>query len=100
MKPVSLEEYERDALRTYPYELMVFERRNWAAMKLVEEVAEFVALVNEAHHQSGKYDKERLKEELGDVLWALTINLLEYGFTLEELLTTNLTKRRQRFPLD
>lgn len=98
MKPVSLDEYQRDALRTYPYELMLSERRDWAAMKLVEEAAEFMALVNKAHYQGGKYDKQRLKEELGDVLWALTINLLEYDFSLEELLEDNLAKRNTRYP--
>ena len=98
MKMVSLEEYQRDALRTYPYELMVSERRDFAAMKLVEESAEFMAIVSKAHYQGGKYDKERLKEELGDVLWALTINLLEYGFSLDELLASNLAKRANRFP--
>jgi len=98
MRVVSLEEYQRDALRTYPYELMVSERRNFAAMKLAEESAEFMALVNKVHHQGGNYDKERLKEELGDVLWALTINLLEYGFSLDELLASNFAKRTDRYP--
>lgn len=98
MRVVSLEEYQRDALRTYPYELMAFERRDFAAMKLVEEAAEFMALVNKAHYQGGKYDKQRLKEELGDVLWALTVNLLEYGFSLDELVASNLAKRKSRYP--
>lgn len=96
--PISLDDYRRDAMRTYPYELARNERRDYAAMKLVEEAAEVVALVNKAQYQNESYTREEMRDELGDVLWALTVNATEHGLTLEEIMLANMAKRSVRYP--
>lgn len=95
---LTLDDYRRDALRTYPYELARNERRDYAAMKLGEEAAEFMALVNKSHYQGEPCTREQIRDELGDVLWALMVNLTEHGLTLEEIMLANIAKRRVRYP--
>lgn len=95
---LTLEDYRRDALRTYPYELARNERRDYAAMKLCEEAAEVMAVVNKSQYQGEKYSRERIRDELGDVLWALMVNATEHGLTLEEIMLANIAKRRVRYP--
>lgn len=95
---ISLESYRRDAMRTYPYELARNERRDYAAMKLGEEAAEFMAVVNKSHYQGEPYSRERVRDELGDVLWALMVNATEHSLTLDEIMLANVAKRRIKYP--
>lgn len=95
---VSLDDYRRDAMRTYPYELALNERRDYAAMKLGEEAAEFMAVVNKSHYQGEAYSRERVRDELGDVMWALMVNATEHGLSLDEIMLANMAKRRIKYP--
>ena len=47
--------------------------------------------------QSYKLFPERVKEELGDLLWYLTNASTKYGLTLEDVASYNLTKTRDRW---
>lgn len=95
---ISLAEYRADAMRTFPGELLRQERRDYLAMKLVEEAGEFMSLICKAHYQGEPLDQQRITEELGDVLWALHVNLAEYGLTVEQIMVANVEKRGTRYP--
>jgi NTP pyrophosphatase (non-canonical NTP hydrolase) len=49
------------------------------------------------YHKRGKsLDTEKLKDEIGDVLWYLSILAFEIGFTLEEIMEHNIAKLEKR----
>jgi NTP pyrophosphatase (non-canonical NTP hydrolase) len=39
-----------------------------------------------------------MKKELGDVLWYLSALCTKFGFTMEEVMQTNVDKLKARFP--
>ncbi len=45
-----------------------------------------------------KLTRENRKEELGDILWYLTWMCSEFGFSLEEVARSNISKLRARYP--
>lgn len=48
--------------------------------------------------QGHELDRAHLAKELGDVAWYLAISADALGYTLEEILQTNVEKLRARYP--
>ena len=70
----------------------------WNAMGLSGEAGEVADLVKKGiFHQQG-LDKEKLKKELGDVLWYLAALCTDLDLTLEEVMQHNIDKLKARFP--
>lgn len=70
----------------------------WNAIGLSGEAGEVADLIKKGiFHQQG-LDQEKLKKELGDVLWYVAALCTELGFSLEEVMSHNIDKLKARFP--
>lgn len=76
-----------------PEETMII----WNAIGLAGETGEVVDHIKKAiFHQHG-LDREKVKEELGDVLWYIAGLSTQLGFTLEEVMKANISKLQTRY---
>lgn len=70
----------------------------WNAVGLSGESGEVADLIKKGvFHQRG-IDQDKLKKELGDVLWYLAALCTQFGWTLEEVMQLNIDKLKARFP--
>ena len=70
----------------------------WSMSGLVGEAGEVAELVKKGiFHQQG-IDPQKMKKELGDVLWYLSALAKQFGFTLEEIMEHNIEKLIARYP--
>ena len=95
---MELKDYQLSALRTANTALTTDERLMDAAAGLAEEAGEVLGLVRKRVYQQRETPREKLVEELGDVLWCLAMTAESLGITLEEVATTNVAKLQRRHP--
>ena len=70
----------------------------WNALGLAGEAGEVAELVKKGIlHQHG-LDRERLKKELGDVLWYAAALCTRLGLDLSEVMQANIDKLYERYP--
>lgn len=69
-----------------------------AVMGLCGESGEAIDIVKKHLHQGHELDKARLCKELGDIAWYLAEAATALDMDLEEILTQNIEKLRQRYP--
>lgn len=65
---------------------------------LAGEVGEVVDIIKKDRYQAQPLDREKLKNEIGDVLWYLTNLTASLGMTLQEVAESNSAKLRKRYP--
>ncbi len=95
---LTLDSYQQAALRTLNPSLDERDRLLDASAGLVEEAAELLGLVRKKVFQNRDASSERLKEELGDVLWCLAVASHTLGFSLSEIAQANQAKLAKRHP--
>jgi len=95
---MTLDEYQRAALRTRNPALSERDFLLDAAAGLAEEAGETLGLVRKSVFQNRNADPARLRDELGDVLWCLAATAEALGLSLEEVAAGNLDKLRARHP--
>lgn len=77
------------------------ERLMTGAIGLSAESGEILEIVKKMLFQGKPYNednREHLKRELGDVMWYVVQLLLALGYTMEEIIETNVDKLSKRFP--
>lgn len=67
-------------------------------MGLCGEAGEAIDIVKKHLHQRHELDREALKKELGDIAWYLAETAWALEIPLEEILTENLAKLKERYP--
>ena len=92
------DDYQRAALRTLNPSLDARERLLDATAGLSEEAAEVLGLVRKKVFQSRDVERDRLVEELGDVLWCLSVTADCLGVRLSEVARSNQEKLAKRHP--
>lgn len=95
---MTLDEYQRGALRTANPALAPDERLLDAAAGLAEEAGEVLGLVRKRVFQQRESGRERFVEELGDALWCLAVAADALGLSLGEVAQSNLEKLARRHP--
>src|SRR5215469_5115357 len=97
MKP---QEYMHCALRTLYPDLTTNERLGLCGLGLSGEIGEVTDLLKKfLYHRNGKpLDVEKVKSELGDVLWYFAVLLDTLGLTFEEVMRENAMKLDERHP--
>ena len=95
---MEFDDYERAAARTINAGLTDDARLMDAAAGLAEEAGETLGLVRKHMYAGHPLDKDRLRIELGDVLWCLAITARSAGLTLEEVALGNVAKLERRYP--
>jgi len=95
---MTLDDYQRDALRTLNPSLDDHDRLLDASAGLAEEAAEVLGLIRKRAFQGKEVDQARLTEELGDVLWCLAVAAHSVGVSLSEVAAANQEKLARRHP--
>ena len=95
---MTLDEYQRAALRTANPALAPDQRLLDAAAGLAEEAGEVLGLVRKRVFQQRESGRDRFAEELGDVLWCLAVTADALGLSLEEIASGNQRKLGKRHP--
>jgi NTP pyrophosphatase (non-canonical NTP hydrolase) len=95
---MTLAEYQTAAARTINQSLSNADQLLDAAAGLAEEAGEVLGIVRKHRMQARPLDGERLREELGDALWCLTIAAQSAGLTLDEVAAANVEKLKARYP--
>lgn len=98
---MTLSDYQSQAARTASDHMLPEKRHtglNCAAMGLAGEAGEFCDEVKKVQHHGKTLDPERLKNELGDVLWYVAHTCNVMGWSLEDVARANIEKLWKRYP--
>ena len=90
-----------DALMIMEEEGAVPSRLLTAALGLNGEAAEFSELIKKCIFQGKEYDdttKNKLKDELSDVMWYIAQGCIALDTNIEELMDINMAKLKDRYP--
>lgn len=68
------------------------------AMGLAGETGELVDALKKLLFHGHKVEQERVRNELGDVLWYVARIAADFGLTLSEVADANIAKLRARYP--
>ncbi len=98
MAMITPNSYQSLAMRTANNNLTRSQFLSNAAMGLAGESGEFVDQVKKVNYQGHKLDPNKLKEELGDILWYAAQAAEALGTTLEEIMIGNIKKLKERYP--
>lgn len=92
---ISANDYQQAALRTANPECRNIEN---CGLGLCGESGEVADIIKKHTFQGHPLDKERIKKELGDVAWYMAVLADVLGFSLSDVLETNVEKLRKRYP--
>jgi len=95
---VTLDEYQKAAARTLNPRLNDQEKLLDAAAGIAEEAGEVLAHVRKHLYQGRELNRERLAEELGDVLWCVAAVATVSGLELGSIARQNQQKLAVRHP--
>lgn len=91
-------DYQHKALRTVNPYLNASNLLQDGLMGLCGESGECIDILKKTLYQGHDLDSEKLKNELGDVAWYLAVSCHALGYTLEEVMNTNINKLKERYP--
>ena len=95
---MTLDEYQKSAARTLNARLNDQEKLLDAAAGIAEEAGEVLALVRKHLYQGRELNRERLAEELGDVLWCVAAVATMCDLELSSVASRNQSKLAARHP--
>lgn len=68
------------------------------ALGLAGESGEVCDLIKKWAYHQVPYDTDKMRKELGDVLWYLSALASDHGMTLDSVASENVEKLRKRYP--
>lgn len=95
---MTLNEYQDLAQRTSRKDLMPEEHLMNGLLGLAGECGECCDLMKKHVYQDGRFIRDDMVDELGDVMWYAAETAKALGVTLEEVAQHNIDKLRRRFP--
>jgi NTP pyrophosphatase (non-canonical NTP hydrolase) len=101
---MDIKEYKDKALRTDYADYRDFHtgdvsaRLDYASMGLVTESAKVLDIIKKSKKSLAALDKDKLKEELGDLLWYMNLTLDELNISFDELMESSLAKIDRKHP--
>jgi NTP pyrophosphatase (non-canonical NTP hydrolase) len=90
---VSLDSYQRDANRTNATADLANK-----GLGLCGEAGEVAELLKKHLYHGHPLDREKLRNELGDVLWYVATLASDFGISLSDVASANVDKLRRRYP--
>lgn len=93
---ITANDYQRAAMRTAGDDESGYLLNG--VMGLCGEAGEVIDLVKKHLHQGHELDRDKVAEELGDVLWYAALISEAVGATLSEVMERNIDKLKQRYP--
>ena len=64
------------------------------------EAAKVLDIIKKTKKNIQPLDREKVKEELGDIVWYLNLTLDELGFSFDEVFQATLDKIDRKYPKD
>jgi len=90
--------FTKDVIRTVNKTLEPNEHITNAALGLTGEAGEVAEIVKKAMFQGHSLNRDKIAEELGDVMFYVAYMADTIGMTLDQIMSQNMTKRRNRYP--
>lgn len=91
-------DYQKAAQRTARPDWTTENRLTMAALGACGESGEFADLIKKFIFHAHDLDREKLKLELGDILWYVTEAATALEYTLEDVALANIAKLQRRYP--
>lgn len=91
-------EFAKDVIRTINHGLDEDNHILCGIMGLVGEAGELADAIKKVYFQGHRFDNEKMKDELGDVLFYFTYLLETLGIRIEDVMEHNVEKRAKRYP--
>jgi len=91
-------EFAKDVIRTINHELDEDNHILCGTMGLVGEAGEIADAIKKVYFQGHRLDTEKIKDELGDVLFYFAYLSETLGIRIEDIMEYNVEKRRKRYP--
>ena len=91
-------EYQKLAMTTRNKDINLKDMLINSVMGLNGEAGEAIDLVKKHLFHNHELDKDKLKLELGDVLWYLAEAAEALGISLEDIAISNIDKLKRRYP--
>lgn len=95
---MNFKEYTENMKRTAGSLELNDENLCWGAMGISEEAGEVTDYLKKVVFHKHELDRNKLTEELGDVLWYLACTAELIGCDLEEIAVMNIEKLKKRYP--
>lgn len=95
---MTLNEYQKLALRTAGEHKTNLDCLENAALGLAGESGEFCDLLKKSMYQGRAFDLEHFKKEAGDILWYLALAAKGLQISLEDIAIGNIEKLKLRYP--
>lgn len=96
----TFQNYQDNSARTLPSQpkYMTREERLILALGLAGEVGETIDLLKKVEGHGHEANLQKLKEEMGDILWYMAALCSAYGVSLQEAADENVVKLKRRYP--
>lgn len=95
---MTMSEYQEMAMRTSNKGLTSAQHFMNGVLGLAGEAGECCDVVKKHYYQDGREVKEKLLDELGDVMWYIAETSKALGYTLDEIAEHNINKLKKRYP--
>lgn len=95
---MNFNEYQKLAQRTSSKKDSAIDKVLNGLMGLNGEAGECIDILKKHFYQGHELDKEKLIDELGDVLWYIAETCEGIGVTMEEVAKRNIEKLKKRYP--
>ena len=95
---MTINEYQKKALRTANTQLTSIERLQNGLMGLNGEAGECIDILKKHLFQGHELDRGHIAKELGDVAWYLALSAEAIGYDLETIMQVNVDKLKARYP--
>ena len=95
---MTFEEYQRLAQRTSSGKLQLIEKIENGLMGLNGEAGEAIDVLKKHKFQGHRLDRNKIIEELGDVLWYIAETCEGLGVPMEKVASFNIEKLKNRYP--
>ena len=90
--------YQELAMRTSTQEAWAEEHLVNGCLGLSGETGEVCDIVKKYLFQGHKLERERIADELGDVLWYVALTAKGIGYSLNDIMEHNIEKLKKRYP--
>ena len=95
---MTINEYQKKALRTANNQLTSIERLQNGLMGLNGEAGECIDILKKHLFQGHELDRGHIAKELGDVAWYLALSAEAIGYDLETIMQVNVDRLKARYP--
>lgn len=95
---ISIDEYQRLALRTAPKNLTRIDETVNGLLGLCGEAGECADIWKKSAYMDHPFDKEHMIKEMGDVMWYMALLAHSLDVNLSEVLEKNIEKLKKRYP--